>query len=475
MKNAVELKNVSFSYDGNKKILENINLSIPYGSISLLAGPSGEGKSTIMNIISGIIPNLIDGELSGEVKIDGEDVSKKKLGDICRKVGIVLQNPDSQIIQKSVEDEIAFGLENLGIKEERIKKQIEIVTKLMELPPSSESRKLSLGQKQRLIIASILAMGQRIILLDEPLSSIDTAQGIKILKTLEALKKANYSILIVEHRLDILLPYVDNIYHIENKTLQEIKNKEEYLSSQNVQIEDKPDDYVSNENIFEIRNISYKVKKKVILDDMSFDIPEGKKTLILGENGCGKTTITQIIARLLKQSEGKIYQKLDPKFKEKKRGSRKWFKKVGYIFQNPDYQLFMPTVKKELSFSSKDSAYIDEIATLFDIKKLYDRHPQSLSEGEKRRVSIAAIMAGKPDVVILDEPTVGQDYKHLKQMVDVLNEIHLKTHNTMIVITHDVRCAKALCDKAIWIEKGKIKEEGDKALVELFFNTPKEK
>lgn len=469
MKNAVELKNVSFSYDGSKKILENINLSIPYGSISLLAGPSGEGKSTIMNIISGIIPNLIDGELSGEVKIDGEDVSKKKLGDICRKVGIVLQNPDSQIIQKSVEDEIAFGLENLGIKEKRIKKQIDIVTKLMELSPASESRKLSLGQKQRLIIASILAMGQRIILLDEPLSSIDTAQGIKILKTLEALKKANYSILIVEHRLDILLPFVDKIYHIENKTLQEIKNKEEYLFSQSVQIEDTQDDYVSDENIFEVRNVSYKVKKKVILDDMSFDIPKGKKTLILGENGCGKTTITQIIARLLKQSEGKINQKLDPKFKEKKRGSRKWFKKVGYIFQNPDYQLFMPTVKKELSFSSKDSAYIDEIATLFDIKKLYDRHPQSLSEGEKRRASIAAIMAGKPDVVILDEPTVGQDYKHLKQMVDVLNEIHLKTHNTMIVITHDVRCAKALCDKSIWVEKGKIKEEGDKALVDKFF------
>lgn len=467
---AIKLKNVSFSYTGNENVIENVNLDLDYSSINLIAGPSGEGKSTLMNIISGIIPNLINGNIQGEVFIDEENISNKKLGDVSRKVGIVLQNPDSQIIQKRVDDEIAFGLENMSVKPETIHKQINTVTKMMNLNPEWECRKLSLGQKQRLIIASILAMGQKIILLDEPLSSIDKKGALFILDTLKALKKAGYCILIIEHRLDILLPYVDNIYHVENKKVIKIEDKEEYLNSQSERIVDTVIDSKSTDYLFTLDKISYKVKKRKILKDVSFSIPTGKRTLILGENGCGKTTLIQIIARLLKQSGGSVHQNLDPKFKEKKHGSRKWFKSVGYIFQNPDYQLFMPTVKDEIYFNQKDREYADKIATLFDVKKLYSRHPQSLSEGQKRRVSIAAVLASRPSVVILDEPTVGQDYKHLKEMVDTLNLIHQEEKNTMITITHDIRCAAALTDKAVLIEEGKVKEEGDKKLVEKFFN-----
>lgn len=467
---AIKLKDVSFSYSEKECVIENVNLNLDYSSINLIAGPSGEGKSTLMNIIAGIIPNLINGEIKGEVFIDEENISNKKLGDVSRKVGIVLQNPDSQIIQKTVEDEIAFGLENMGIKPETIKKQINTVTKMMNLEQCLECRKLSLGQKQRLIIASILAMGQKIILLDEPLSSIDKKCSLFILDTLKALKKAGYCIVIVEHRLDILLPFVDNIFHVENKKVVKIDNKEEYLNKQSERIDDIVKDNEVTSDLFKLENISYKIKKRKILKDISFTIPKGKRTLILGENGCGKTTLIQIIARLLKQSGGTIHQNIDSKFKEKKHGSRKWFKKVGYIFQNPDYQLFMPTVKDEIYFNQKDKEYADKIATLFDVKKLYCRHPQSLSEGQKRRVSIAAVLASRPTVVILDEPTVGQDYKHLKEMVDTLNLVHQEEKNTMITITHDIRCAASLTDKAVLIEEGKVKEEGDKKLVEKFFN-----
>lgn len=467
---AIKLKNVSFSYIDNEMIIDNVNLELDYSSINLIAGPSGEGKSTVMNIISGIIPSLINGQITGEVFIDEENISNKKLGDISRKVGIVLQNPDSQIIQKRVDDEIAFGLENIGVKPETIKKQINTVTKMMNLDPNWECRKLSLGQKQRLIIASILAMGQKIILLDEPLSSIDKKCSLLILNTLKSLKRAGYCIVIIEHRLDILLPYVDNIFHIENKQITKIENKEEYLKKQSERIVDICSSDDSTSDLFKLENISFKTNKREILKNISFSIPKGKRTLILGENGCGKTTLIQIIARLLKQSSGTIHQSLDSKFKEKKHGSKKWFKKVGYIFQNPDYQLFMPTVKDELYYNQKDKEYADKIASLFDIKKLYNRHPQSLSEGQKRRVSIAAILASRPSVVILDEPTVGQDYKHLKEMVNTLNLIHQQEKNTMIIITHDVRCASSLTDKAVLIEDGKVKEEGDKKLVEKFFS-----
>lgn len=188
--NAIELKNVNFSYDGKVQILENVNIALNYGEVNLISGHSGEGKSTLLYIISGIIPNITDGKLSGEVLINGEDIKGKRLGEVCRKVGVVLQNADEQIIQKTVEDEIAFGCENLAFSPEKISKQIDTVCRLMKLDKSWQSRKLSGGQKQRLITASTLAMGQKIVILDEPLANLDTAGAEMLMSTLKSLAKA---------------------------------------------------------------------------------------------------------------------------------------------------------------------------------------------------------------------------------------------------------------------------------------------
>lgn len=164
-----------------------------------------------------------------------------------------------------------------------------------------------------------------------------------------------------------------------------------------------------------------------------------------------------------------ILQNIDDKFGQKSKQSKKWYKKVGVVYQNPDYQLFMQTVEKEIKFGAKSDEYADEIAEKFGIKHLYARHPQSLSEGQKRRVSIAAVVATDPEVLILDEPTVGQDYKGLCEMVEVLNKLHEEAHNTMITVTHDKRCAAALCDKSVWIKNGKTYKTGGKELVDEFF------
>ena len=414
-----------------------------------------------MYIISGIIPNITDGKLSGEVLINGEDIKGKRLGEVCRKVGVVLQNADEQIIQKTVEDEIAFGCENLAFSPEKISKQIDTVCRLMKLDQSWESRKLSGGQKQRLITASTLAMGQKIVILDEPLANLDTAGAEMLMPTLKSLAKAGYCIIVIEHRLDVVLPFVDKVFHVGNKSVNEITDREKYLTEQSTEIEDTCSTFSGTLPVFSLSDVAFSVKER--------DILKGSRAVLLGENGCGKTTLLRLISRLEKPCRGVIMQNIDDKFGQKNKQSKKWYQKVGVVYQNPDYQLFMPTVEKEIKFGAKSSEYADEIAEKFGIKHLYARHPQSLSEGQKRRVSIAAVVATDPEVLILDEPTVGQDYRGLCKMVEVLNRIHTDTKNTMITVTHDCRCAAALCDRAVWIENGTVRHAGGKEQISAFF------
>lgn len=466
---AIELKDINFSYDGKTNILEHANFAAEYGKVTLLSGHSGEGKSTLMYIISGIIPNVNSGELSGQVFIDGEDMQGKKLGYICRKVGVVLQNADEQIIQKVVEDEVAFACENLAFPPEKIQKQIDIVCRLMKLDKGWRCRTLSGGQKQRLITASTLAMGQKIIILDEPLANLDKDGGAMLMSTLRSLAQAGYCVVVIEHRLDMVLPFVDVVWHAGNRGVQRVENKREYLLQQTAKIADSCPIYVGQSPLFELKDVQFAVKEREILKGITLQIPKGGRTVLLGENGCGKTTLLRLIARLYKPTGGSITQYIDPKFKQKCKGSRAWYKRVGVVYQNPDYQLFMPTVRQEIEFGAQSEEYAGTIAELFGVKHLWNRHPQSLSEGQKRRVSIAAVAACQPEVLLLDEPTVGQDYDGLCQMVNILNELHSKSGNTMITITHDVRCAEALCDRAYVIENGSVAASGGKELVRQYF------
>ena len=467
---AIELKNVNFSYDGKTKILENTDFIAEYGEVTLLSGHSGEGKSTLMYIVSGIIPNVNYGELSGEVRVGGESIRGGKMAEICRRVGVVLQNADEQIVQKIVEDEIAFGCENLAFPPEKIQKQIDIVCDLMKLDKKRKCRTLSGGQKQRLITASTLAMGQKIIILDEPLANLDKDGAAMLMGTLRSLAKAGYCVIVIEHRLDMVLPFVDAVWHIGGRTVKRVENRREYLASQTAKIKDGCPAFTGKAPLFKLENVAFSVKKeREILKNVSLEIPKGGRTVLLGENGCGKTTVMRLIARLYKPTGGSITQYVDEKFRQKSKGSRAWYQKVGVVYQNPDYQLFMPTVRQEISFGAKSGEYAAEIAELFGVKHLWERHPQSLSEGQKRRVSIAAVAACEPEVLLLDEPTVGQDYDGLCRMVEILNSLHRQSGNTLVTVTHDVRCAEALCDRAYLIAGGVVAESGGKELVRKYF------
>lgn len=469
MNEAIKLSRVTFSYDGKTKILNEVDFSVNYGEVTLLSGHSGEGKSTLLYVISGIIPNVNYGELSGEVLVGGEDIKGKRLGQVCRKVGVVLQNADEQIIQKLVEDEIAFGCENLAFPPDKIQKQIEAVCKLMKLDPEWKTRTLSGGQKQRLITASTLAMGQKIIILDEPLANLDKDGAAMLMNTLRKLSRAGYCVIVVEHRLDMVLPYVDKVWHVAGQKVTEVADKKAYLEEQTKVIEDICPPFFGGKTLFDVKNVKFSVRNKCILKNIGCRILKGERVVLLGENGCGKTTFMRLLARLYKPTGGSLTQFIDSAFGQKSRGSKAWYKRVGVIYQNPDYQLFMPTVRQEICYNAVSPEYAEEIARLFDVYSLWERHPQSLSEGQKRRVSIAAVAAGKPEVLLLDEPTVGQDYERLKQMTEILNELHKKSGNTMITVTHDMRCAEAFCDKALLIADGVVAESGGKELAHRYF------
>ncbi|MDE6373758.1 MAG: ABC transporter ATP-binding protein, partial [Clostridia bacterium] len=360
---AVELKSVSFSYEGSEeRVLKDVNFSVEYGEVALLSGLSGEGKSTLLSIVSGIIPNIVSGKVVGEVLIDGKSIVGQKLSQTCRKVGVVLQNADSQIIHKIIEDEIAFGCENFAYPREKIAAQIDRVCKIMKLDKGWRTRTLSGGQKQRLITASALATGQKILVLDEPLANLDCEGAKLLMNTLRSLSRAGYAVLVVEHRLDMVLPFVDSVWNICAGAVTKVENIREYLLSQTVAISDNSHGHERGGVLFDACNVAFAVKKRSVLKDINLQVYKGERLLLLGENGCGKTTMLRLIARLNKPTGGRIEQNLDCKFGRRYRGG-KWFKSVGVVYQNPNYQLFMPTVEQEISFHAVSKAYAEQMIT----------------------------------------------------------------------------------------------------------------
>ena len=462
---AIRLKEVSFKYDGAKEnVLENINLTVEYGETVLLSGVSGEGKSTLLSIINGVIPFVNSGEFSGSVEIDGKDVTKLKISERSKLIGTVLQNADEQIIYDLVNEEIAFGCENLNIASEEIDRRIERFTTLMQIEKNAKTKTLSGGQKQRLITASTLAMEQKIIILDEPLANLDTHTAHILLKALRNLANSGYAVLIVEHRLDVVKNYIDKVMRIENKQLFTSTD----INDLNSGIKTIPhaDGSLPGEVLIKGEKLFFAAGDRNIIDGLDIEIRAGERIVLLGENGCGKTTLMRMLARLNKPNDGALSQTIT----KSKKANSKWFSKVGYVYQNPTYQLFMPTLLSEISFKAKSEEMARKMINAFGLSGLEQRHPQSLSEGQKRRASIAAVCASEPTVLFLDEPTVGQDYKNLCKTVETVNKINKNLGTAIVTVTHDKRCAGALADRVLIMENGKISRQGDYRLADEFLD-----
>lgn len=457
---AIEINGLNFAYSaGGEKVLDNLNLVVQSGEIISILGSSGSGKSTFLFCLNGIIPKLISGVMSGNVKIYGKNVNDFSVSDLSSDMQIMFQNPETQFFTFNVKDEISFGLENKGCDEARIKKEIENVSKLLNIPHLLDRsvEELSSGEKQLVILASLIAMRPKILVLDEPTANLDP---IRTKKLKEILKKINEqyqtTIIIVEHDLD----FVD----ISHRTLF-IKDGQmkEYGGELNKDYIPKCRPKIIHDAILEIKNLHYKYEKREILRGIDLEVRKGEILGIVGPNGSGKSTLAQNIIGLLKPTGGDIV------FKNKnivKLPVNLIAKSIGYMFQNPDYTLFENTVLDEVKFGAKNVG-LDEKETEkeasqtlenFNLSAFKNTDPDNLSVGQKRRVNIASLLLMKPEILILDEPDTGLDRINsvkLKEMLCLTNEKGL----TMIVISHNLNLIKSLCNRIIFIDKGKVVDD----------------
>lgn len=283
----MRLENISFSYNGSEKIFDNVNFTLEYGDFVLLSGVSGEGKSTLLSIINGMIPFITPGKLEGKIYVNSEDVTDVRVSERARLIGTVLQNADEQIVYDIVRDEIAFGCENLDIPVETIDRRIEASTNMMKISPDAKTRTMSGGQKQRLITASTLAMKQKIIILDEPLANLDVEGAHVLLGALRSLAKSGYAVLLVEHRLDVVRPYVNKVMWIKDKNVIVSTDKDAVTRSERV-IEPENNAHTAGSPVISGRGLVFSAGGRNILDSLDIDVYKGERLVLLGVNGCGQ-------------------------------------------------------------------------------------------------------------------------------------------------------------------------------------------
>jgi energy-coupling factor transport system ATP-binding protein len=443
---AIEVRDYTFRYtDSEEVVLNHCQFTLRYGEFVLLAGDSGSGKSTLIGAIIGSLTDM----QAGEIYIDGRDVTRASVAERACYIGSVLQDADSQIVHTTVEDEIAFGCENLGMEPAEIRERVDRACALLGLERTWHTSALSGGQKQRLITAAALAMNRKILILDEPLANLDQAGAVALLRTLAGLAKEGYAIMLAEHRIDAAAPYADRIVRLDDGRVQD------NVSRIGVR-DDREQVRAGNDNDMEpllsARGICLTLGGLDIFRDISMEIRRGERIMITGENGSGKTMLLRTLARLQKPSSGEIVF-ADSARRQYQRPSPAWFRSVGYVFQNPNVQLFMPSVFEEIAYGAKDADTALCYMELFGLSHLAERHPHSLSEGQKRLLTIAAIAAQEPQLLLLDEPTVGQDHAALKRLMDVLGCLNKDRGLSVIMVTHDQRCAGFAADQVICLSR----------------------
>jgi len=499
----IEVKNLILKYHcHSERTLNAVNFHAKAGELVLITGPTGCGKSTLLNCLNGIMHHESSTVIEGSVFIGGQDIRNMKLAEICRFAGTVFQNPESQICTATPETEIAFGLENTGMPRNIIYSRID---ESLEITGLSSYRKqpavtLSGGQKQRLALACALALKPKVLLLDEPISQLDPKGAREILNVIHILKEnSKLTVVIVEHRIEETISLADRIVIMDRGKIisdmaarkaldnlsvmrelglnlphlpdlfERLKRHERPLFPSEAPIIKKVKKYkkemassISNKTVCEIKNMffSYNKQKTPNLHDLSLTLTCGECIALMGSNGAGKSTLLNLLAGMQKPDAGSIT----------------WFGKpnVGMVMQSPDLMLFSESVYDEVAFAAihsensekKCDFVVKKVMTNMGITHLAERAPFALSRGQRLRTAVASILSKEPSILLLDEPTTGQDKKQIERMMEALKE----SFDLLVFCTHDVDTAARHANRIILMDRGRIIAD-DKPINILFNKT----
>jgi energy-coupling factor transport system ATP-binding protein len=484
--------NLSFRYrDRQGAAIHNLSFTANPGEVLLIAGASGCGKTTLIRCINGLIPRSYKGEMSGKVLVFGEEVKDWKLSQISQKIGTVLQDPERQILGTKVVNEVAFGLENLGMSREEIFSRVDESLDFLKIPHlrNRETFNLSGGEKQKVALAGILAMRPSIVLLDEPLASLDPASAQDTLDAVRLLADQGLSILMVEHRVeDVLRIHPERVMFMsegEIRYLGDITGLSKVVNYHEVKLpaEDIVERARQDPAPVEIKvlpgvtSLQGESKALVRFEDVAFGYESGVEVLhginlqinrgdviaVLGPNGAGKTTFVKHAIGLLKPKSGRVFVG-DRDTNEA--SVAEIASMLGYVFQSPSHMLFAPTVREELAFGPTNMKHtkqqIDlEVKESLRTVNLSDKEndpPLALSFGQQKRVSIAAILAMRSRILVMDEPTAGQDYQNYMNFMDSI--LQMPGFEAILFITHDVDLAAIYANRVLIISGGQLIADG---------------
>ena len=471
----IEIKNLSFTYSNEISTetaasLNNLNLTIPSGQVVVLCGESGCGKTTVTRLINGLIPRYYEGTITGNVFINGKDISKLQLYEISKNVGSVFQNPRSQFFNVDTTSEITFCLENFGMPENDIKERLNSVTKQFNMDSLLNKNifNLSGGQKQKIACASVSMLSPDIYVLDEPSSNLDIDSVLELRNIIKTWKSEGHTIIISEHRLYYLKDIADRYVYMHNGRIEKdfpANEFEKISSSERTKLGlrtldtislKEAIDYISDNKLnkasqITLHNFNFVYKKETeILHIKEAIIPAHRITAIVGNNGAGKSTFARCLCGLEKKC-GEII------FNGKKLNAANRLNISYMVMQDVNHQLFTDSVEEEIriSIANEDEEQINKILYDLDLYNEKESHPMSLSGGQKQRVAIACALASEKDIIIFDEPTSGLDYKHMLQVSEILKRLQ-QAGKSIYVITHDMELIMDCCTDVICIENGDI-------------------
>jgi energy-coupling factor transport system ATP-binding protein len=497
---ALTVNNLTCRYHTREEpTLKNISLSADQGEIVLIAGTSGSGKTTLLRCINGLIPRSYQAELEGEILFGGENFSGKPLSEISQIVGTVLQDPERQILGAFVKNEVAFGLENQAVPREEMKAEIDRTLSRLKISHLKEKETFSLsgGEKQKVALAGVLVMKPSILALDEPLASLDPTSAREALQMIRSLADQGKTILIIEHRVeDVLSLDPDQVLLLEEGEItyqgapEGLLEVADYRSvklpapvvidrakeqPRSLEADTPPAADPDADALVQFERVSFHYPNgPQVINGIDLSIRRGDIIALLGPNGAGKTTLIKHAIGLLKPKEGRVLMEGKD---SRDLSVAEMAQTVGYVFQSPTHMLFAPTVREELTFGPRNLNFDQEVIEknihqaldVVGLSSEIDRAPLALSFGQQKRVTIASVLAMRSKILVMDEPTAGQDLANYMNFMDAVVGLRSGqgaenreeySFSSIIFITHDVDLAVTHANRILLLSDGRLEGDG---------------